>query len=394
MNCKVLLPLLACTVLPAAAQDENNIDWNKELKERITLNGYAQAGYTYTDIDGTKTNTLDLKRTLLWAKARITDRWSFLFMTDFNSQVQEFYTDFRITKGKQMTLRFGQFKNQLSMENPLSPVTLELIDVCSQGVTYLTGCGSDPLFGINYGRDLGIDLYGELFDGKLLYNLELMNGTGINKKDLDNKKDVIVKLDWRPMDNWRFVVSAQKGYATAKAYSIYDTQVQLSNSYSSGYGYGYGYGYGGGYEYAINTNTIAPGETYRRDRWTAGVEYKSGPNDYWKNRSMTLRGEWLVGNDKDNVSRGGYVTGSGPIVGQLDWVASYDYFNYNYDIPCVNTNGEYDAHYDKDQTNIVVGLQYWFYRKCRIQLQYTWSDSWQYKDDPAHRIQIQTQVAF
>ena len=99
MNFKVLLPLLACTVLPAVAQDENNIDWNKELKERITVNGYAQAGYTYSNIDGTKTNTLDLKRTLLWAKARITDRWSFLFMTDFNSQVQEFYTDFRITKG-------------------------------------------------------------------------------------------------------------------------------------------------------------------------------------------------------------------------------------------------------------------------------------------------------
>ncbi len=394
MNFKVLLPLLACTVLPAAAQDENNIDWNKELKERITVNGYAQAGYTYSNIDGTKNNTLDLKRTLLWAKARITDRWSFLFMTDFNSQVQEFYTDFRITKGKQMTIRFGQFKNQLSMENPLSPVVLELVDVCSQGVTYLTGCGSDPLFGVNYGRDLGIDLYVELLDGKLRYNLELMNGTGINKKDLDNKKDVIVKLDWRPWDNFRFVVSAQKGYATAKSYSYYDTQ---SNYYANGngYGYGYGYGYGSGYgyEYAINTNTIAPGETYRRDRWTAGVEYKGGPNDHWKNRSMTLRGEWLVGKDKDNVSRGGYVTGSGPISGQWDWVASYDYFNYNCDIHYVKANGEYDPHYDKEQTNLVAGLQYWFYRNCRIQLQYTWSDSWQYKD-PTHRIQVQTQVAF
>lgn len=376
MNFKVLLPLLACTVLPAVAQDENNIDWNKELKERITVNGYAQAGYTYSNIDGTKTNTLDLKRTLLWAKARITDRWSFLFMTDFNSQVQEFYTDFRITKGKQMTLRFGQFKNQLSMENPLSPVVLELVDVCSQGVTYLTGCATDPLFGLNYGRDLGIDLYGELLDGKLRYNLELMNGTGINKKDMDNKKDVIVKLDWRPWDNFRFVVSAQKGYGTAKDSSIYDL---IAIPYYDGT-------IGAAY-------TIKKGDTYRRDRWTAGAEYKSGPNDHWKNRSMTLRGEWLVGKDKDNVSRGGYVTGSGPIAGQLDWVASYDYFNYNYDIPYVNTNGEFDAHYDKDQTNIVVGLQYWFYRNCRIQLQYTWSDSWQYKD-PTHRIQVQTQVAF
>ena len=380
------LAAMICAGASANAQSNNNekTDWTRDLLERITVNGYAQAGYTYTDIDGKKTNTFDVKRTLLWAKARITDRWSFLFMHDFNSQVQEFYTDYRITEGKQLTLRFGQFKNQLSMENPLSPVTLELIDVCSQGVTYLTGCGSDPLYGVNYGRDLGIDLYGELLDGKLRYNLEFMNGAGINTKDRDNKKDIIVKLDWRPMDNFRFVVSAQKGYGTAKNVSIYDVKYLGVYSIDSN---------GQGSFTGSPTNTIANGETYKRNRWTAGVEYKSGPNDYWKNRSLTLRAEWLTGEDKDNVSRGGYITGSGPIAGQLDWVASYDYFNYNHDVPYVDLDGKYHEHFDKEQTNAIVGLQYWFFRKCRVQLQYTWSDSWQYKD-PTHRIQVQTQVAF
>ncbi|MCR5395821.1 MAG: porin [Bacteroidales bacterium] len=364
MKSEVLACLMALTCGAASAQQEGDIDWSKELKERITINGYAQAGYTFTATDGVKSNTLDLKRTLLWAKARITDRWSFLFMTDFNSQVQEFYTDYRVTEGKELTVRFGQFKNQLSMENPLSPVTLELIDVCSQGVTYLTGCGSDPLFGVNYGRDLGIDLYGELYDGELRYNLELMNGRGINKKDLDNKKDVIVKLDWRPLDDWRFVASAQKGYATAIAYSMYDIV------YDSGY----------------PDNTIEVGETYRRNRWTIGAEYKSGPNDYWKERSMTLRAEWLAGQDKDNTSFGGYVTGSGPISGQLDWVASVDYFNYNKGAHFEDGESNYD------QMNLIGGLQYWFYRKCRLQLQYCFSDPWY--SEPVHRVMLQTQVAF
>ncbi|MDO4497758.1 MAG: porin, partial [Bacteroidales bacterium] len=79
--------LLAAPVA-AFAQDKNDdAYWVKDVVSRIQINGYAQAGYTSTHLDGTNTNTWDVKRTLLWAKARVTDRWSFLFMHDFNSQV-------------------------------------------------------------------------------------------------------------------------------------------------------------------------------------------------------------------------------------------------------------------------------------------------------------------
>ena len=92
---------------PAMAQEkkEQNIDWMKELTERITFNGYAQGGYSYNNANGKTTTDFNLKRTLLWAKARITDRWSFLFMHDFSSVVQEFYTDFRVTDDDMVTVR-------------------------------------------------------------------------------------------------------------------------------------------------------------------------------------------------------------------------------------------------------------------------------------------------
>ncbi|MBP5716543.1 MAG: hypothetical protein J6W69_05455, partial [Bacteroidales bacterium] len=120
MKSNCLRPMFAAAMMGFAAlanaQSSNEkTDWTHNLLERIEVNGYAQAGYTWSDIDGQKSNTFDVKRTLLWAKARITDRWSFLFMHDFNSQVQEFYSDYRITEGKQLTIRFGQFKNQLSL---------------------------------------------------------------------------------------------------------------------------------------------------------------------------------------------------------------------------------------------------------------------------------------
>ena len=107
----------------------NDIDWMKEITSRVTFNGYAQGGYSYSDAGGKTTSDFNLKRTLLWAKARITDRWSFLFMYDFSSVVQEFYTDYRVTHNGALAVRLGQFKHSFTIENPLSPTVLELVDV-------------------------------------------------------------------------------------------------------------------------------------------------------------------------------------------------------------------------------------------------------------------------
>ena len=104
--------MMLFSLTASAQKEQKEVDWMKELSSRITLNGYAQAGYAYTDQEdamrgGAPKSSYNLKRTLLWAKARITDRWFFLFMHDFNSVVQEFYTDYRVTKGKELTVRLG-----------------------------------------------------------------------------------------------------------------------------------------------------------------------------------------------------------------------------------------------------------------------------------------------
>ena len=169
---------------------KTEMDWLKDFSNRIELHGYAQGGFNYTHQNGEGKGTFELKRTLFWANAQITDRWSFLFMHDFSSVVQEFYTDYRFSNNKVLTVRLGQFKNGVSLENPLSPTAMEAIDVYSEGVTYLTGCGSDPLLGVQYGRDLGLAIFGETNDGKFRYEVQVMNGQGINKKDGNKDKDL------------------------------------------------------------------------------------------------------------------------------------------------------------------------------------------------------------
>lgn len=314
------------------------------ILDRVQFNGYAQAGYEYNDAGNTTTSTMNLKRTLLWAKATISDRWSFLFMHDFNSEVQEYYVDFRATKGKELSVRMGQFKNSYSMENPMSPRLMELVDVYSQGVTYLAGCGSDPLYGVNYGRDLGIMLFGELFKGKMYYELAVMNGQGINCSDGNSDKDVILKLEYRPTKAFRIVASGQKGRGNAVGTAEWNPSIEI-------------------------------GDNYRRDRLSAGLEY----NCLKAACPFALHGEWLWGKDGSVTSWGAYLTGHITIAKGLDIIASGDFFDKN-------------TAMDYDQTNVTAGVQYWFYPKCRLQLQYTrrmpqWEDDY-------NCIQAQVQVAF
>ncbi len=336
-------------------QSEQKIDWMEEITSRVTFNGYAQAGWSYQDPNGEKTNSYNLKRTLLWAKARITDRWSFLFMHDFNSVVQEFYTDYRITNDKSLSVRFGQFKHSYTMENPLSPTQLELIDVYSQAVLYLAGEGPDPLNGVNYGRDQGLMVYGDLFKNFVHYELALMSGQGINRKDANNQKDFLAKLELRPIRGLRLVGSGYLGTGNAVGTAAWNPDIKK-------------------------------GDNYKRNRYSAGVEYKTlgySKSRYKEARPASVRAEWLGGKDGEVGSRGGYVTVCVPVVDALDVVASGETFNRN-----TSVDGW-------DQTNLTLGLQYWFYKKCRMQLQYTrclCGENISSKD--YNWLQAQVQVAF
>ncbi len=322
-------------------------DWMEDLASRIQLHGYVQGGFTYNHAGGIDTNTFEIKRAYLLANAQITDRWSFLFMHDFSSVVQEYYTDYRLTNTKALTIRLGQFKNGLTYENLLPPTLLEAIDVSADGVAYLSGCGSDPLLGVQYGRDLGLSLFGETGNGTLCYRLDVMNGQGINRKDLNPEKDFIARLEWRPIRELSLLTTGQLGRGHAVNTSLYNPD-------------------------------IAIGQNYRRNRWTVGFAYKSS--------SLNLHGEYLEGKDGNVASRGAYLTGNVPIVqGKFDIVGSYDFFNFNTTL-------------HMHQHKAIAGFQYWFYKQCRFQVQYVYKNAFVqdgvFRHGANHAVMCQMQVRF
>ncbi len=327
--------------------------WAKSLLSRVKISGYAQGGY-YGDIveGGGNTNSFETRRIQIKATANITPQFLGVVMYNFKgSSLQEYYLEYRPDKA--VNLRLGQSKTELSIENPESNATLEGTNL-SQGVAWLTG--GDPLIGNSSGRDFGFLVYGSLLKNRLKYYIEALNGGKINTSDQNNQKNIIAKLDYYLAPNFHIAVSGQKGYG-----------------------------------YAVATSSINPGvvldETYREDRYTAGFEWfsKKEPSDYYRHRSATVRAEVLGGRDKDVHSFGGYVTTAIPVSKGLDIVAIADYFNYN-------------TSANLKRTDLTAGVQYWFYKKCRLQLHYCYSirnDNYQaLKGGNTHGIYSQFQIGF
>lgn len=352
------LTVLAALALPAAAEDGDSTlrYWAEAVASRVKVTGYAQAGYTAAMNEGApNTNSFEMKRAILMVAADITPRFYAFFMHDFKSgDMQEYYMEYR--PAREFRVRFGQSKTELSMENPMSPTVLESIGPMSQGVFWL--CGADPLMGNPAGRDLGLMVSGDLFGGRLRYVAEVVNGGQTNASDRDNRKNLIAKLEYSPVGNLRLSVSAEKGYGTAVAQSAYNPQVGM-------------------------------GDVYRHDCYAAGAEWKSkaSGSDWFRHRCAMVRAELLGGRDAGVGSTGGYVSAAVPVYKGLDIVAMADYFNYNTTLKLANTN-------------LMAGLQYWIHRKCRLQVQYTYSmpsSAKQSADGLAgnySRLQTQVQVAF
>ena len=310
------------------------------LKKRINLQGYAQVGYYYEkEEDGERSNSFEVKRVILMARGEITDRWGCYIMYSMagTAKILELYTDYRVAPW--LTFRLGQFKAPFTIECPVSTCYVELIDCWSLATNYLAGVnGSDPLHGSETARDIGLMASGSFFDGKLSYDLALMNGQGINQKDKNNQKDVVGKLTVVPVEG-----------------------LTLSASFVVGKGHAAGVS-------DVNPD-IAAGDDYRRNRVSAGAWYKC--------KYFDLRSEYLQGRDGQVDSRGCYATASVHASRRLDIVASVDHLNKNIDG-------------DAKQTNLVGGLQYWFYPKCRVQCQYTYCA----QGEDSNRLQAQVQVRF
>jgi len=317
------LSLFLC-LIPLFAMAQQNKDLRlseifSSLSDRIAVGAFLQGGYDYDS--QAETSSFYQKRATVTLKGQITDHWTAFFAFEFaNSTTQELWMEYKVAD--ELTFRAGQFKTMFGLENMTSPTDVELIDDAAQSTLYLMAQKGDVLQGNHAGRDIGIMASGDLLNKIIHYDLSLMNGQGINRRDANKAKDFVARV----------IVNVTPALA-------------LSGSYYDGKGH------------ALADNAsmgIAQGQDYNRDRWALGAKF-SIPR-------INLRGEYLGGKDADIKSEGWYALGTFEVVKNLDLILSYDFFNKN---KAIN---------DK-QTNYVGGLQWWFFKGCRLRATYTYRDS-------------------
>ena len=323
---------------------------------QLRFMGYAQAHYELTSEAGVQSNEFSVKRVILMAEARFMQKLSAFIMVDAassvaNKHLHEFYIQYDFVP--QFKLRIGQFKQPFMLENIIAPCLLNTLNM-NESTRYLAGVAGDPLYGNMVGRDLGLMATGDLIkanDGHywLNYSAGIFNGTGLNVRDNNKHKDFIAMLNVRPITGLTLSTSCIIGKGNARNESPF--------------------------------NTVAQGEDYTRNRWSAGLEFKRG--------RVNLRGEWAWGKDGKVNSRGGYVELAVRTLPKLDVVFDFDHLNRNTALSRAEQELLPRA---TSSCSYLVGLQYWIYKRCRVASQYIYSDRRTGPD--AHQWVTQVQVAF
>ncbi|MBN1783025.1 hypothetical protein JW948_17960 [bacterium] len=120
-------------------------------------------------------------------------------------------------------LKAGQFVIPFSYENCLSTPKMTLIDR-SLAVEALCARSGDVL-GNQSGRDIGVQLSG-LFQTCEIH-LGLFNGSGINRADLNDSKDLIGRGVWRPVKDLGLGASFYKGRMKAASTGLSEPRERL-----------------------------------------------------------------------------------------------------------------------------------------------------------------------
>lgn len=283
---------------------------------RIKVKGYGQLFADYS-FNGSRTTaaTFGINKAEVLALGQITDAWSMGITVQLNKPVmlKDLYMQYAFMP--QLRLRVGQFKTPFGHENQIAPFMNPIATGGSMPTVYFAGIATDPLYYGTAGRDLGVELSGDLWDKLLSYKLVAMNGQGLNTKDLNIGKLMGGSLYIRPL----------KG-------------LSLHTSYL------------GGEQVAMDAaKGIKAGEQYTRHRASVGIIADYEP--------VTLSSEYMYGKDGAIEGMGAYITAAVHLPKRYDLVISGDYL-------------QRDMKAQGALYSATLGVDKWFFGNCRLQLQY------------------------
>lgn len=285
----------------------------------IKIKGYVQARYE-SDQTASSSDTFKVKSAYVVPYGTIVPGWDFEVEIDAadtaGKPLRNAFIAYTALK-PYATIRIGQQKPSYSEEFWTSSSVIDTIER-ALAVTSLSA-----------ERDIGLNVFGELFKNKLDYGLGVFNGTGINTTDTNDIKDFAGRLVFSPFKGSKGVLDG------LSAGGAFWTGSQRQTTFDST-------------SVAGNINRYAGLLAYRYERLKLQGEYLS----------QTL--DKVAGGEKK--SDGWYVLGVYDLMKkdhpQLQLVAKYEEYDPDTDVS------------DNKQDITTVGLNYFFNKAVKVMVNY------------------------
>ncbi|MBL6518119.1 porin [Leyella stercorea] len=332
----------------------------------IKFSGYIMSQYQYSDKESNKgekdINSFNIRMVRMALEGRVAKDFYWKAQLQVNGNTSNLTVAPRMVdafaewqKYDAFKVKAGQFKRPFTFENPMHPVTQGFMSY-SQNVLKLAGFSDRNSEHSSNGRDIGVQLQGDLFkanDGHhfLHYQVGVFNGQGTNMKDVDQRKDVIGGVWVAPIKGLRIgafgwtgsyarkgtwtevdasgnavaksgVRSLEKNrYAFSAEYAAHDWTVRSEYIHSQGYGFktsnasgketdctiNYAAGDKADGFYALMIAPVISKKLYAKARYdlyrpqadwhTSKTQYEIGAN-YWIGKHVMIAAEYARVNDR------------------------------------------------------------------------------------------------
>lgn len=247
---KILATTIAATTLLAAQAADND---KTPLFTTPKLNGFFIGQYQYSSQKNSETNTFNVRMLRLTLSGRILNDFAYSLQVQANGNTEKLGDSPRLLdaslewqKLPYLRIKGGQFKLPFTFDNASNPIDVGFTNF-SQGRQKLVGASDRIGSRASNGRDIGVQIQGDLLKSKnsnhtwLHYQVGVFNGQGTNTKDVDNQKDIVGGIWLSPTKGLRLGAFgwtgsyAREGTLTLENGNTTDATVKLKrNRYAFG----------------------------------------------------------------------------------------------------------------------------------------------------------------
>lgn len=338
----------AMSALPILAQPSKWFD-------QIRVSGFAITQYQYATPKDNESNSFNLRMARLALDGKVANDFYWKAQLQITGNTSTLSSSPRLVdlfvewqKYKAFNIKMGEFQVPFTFESPIHPIDVGFMDN-AQAVLKFSGYSDRSGQHSSNGRDIGIMVQGDFLPNSqgrdlIHYGISIVNGQGINLKDVDQRKNVVASLWFMPIDGMRIGVSGWEGsYARKGTWTDESTGEEKSGVRSLPQ-----------HRYAISADYVHKGWTFRSEYiHSTGKAFAKTMTDT-NDESSSDCNLSSAGSKAD----GFYALAIAPIVkNKVDVKAKYDLYRNN-------------AEWNSAKTFYEVGGDYYFTKNLRFSAEY------------------------